>query len=125
MSDDGSRGAGPTSGDGERRSPGSDGAGQAGPGGAGVGGPSPDQGGKRRSMGPFDHPWFLPGLLYVFTLWFAYDGWINSDPDMMEHQTFNRVGAVIWFVGAVYYTLQNLRDQRRARERAASGSQPG
>lgn len=73
----------------------------------------------RRSMGPFDHPWFLPGLLYLFTLWFAYDGWINQDPEMMEHQTFNRVGAVIWAVGAVYYTIQNIRDQRRARERAA------
>ncbi len=41
---------------------------------------------------PFDHPLFLPALLLAGLLWFGYDGWINTDPDMLEHQTFNRYG---------------------------------
>lgn len=75
----------------------------------------------RRSMGPFDHPWFLPVLLYGFTIWFGYDGWFNPD---IKAVTFNRVLAPIWLAGAVYYTVQNLRDQRRARERAAQSGAP-
>ncbi len=69
-----------------------------------------------RSMGPFDHPWFLPFLLYAFALWFGYDGWFNEN---IKAVTFNRVLAPIWLAGALYYTFQNIRDQRRARERAA------
>lgn len=73
----------------------------------------------RRSMGPFDHPWFLPGLLYGFAVWFGYDGWLNSK---IQAVTFNRVMAPLWLAGAIYYTIQNLRDRRRARERADSTS---
>ena len=76
---------------------------------------------ERRRMGPFDHPWFLPGLLYAFTIWFAYDGWLNPK---IQAVTFNRVMAPIWLAAAVYYTLQNIRDQRRARERAAEQNSP-
>lgn len=76
---------------------------------------------QRRSMGPFDHPWFLPGLLYAFAIWFGYDGWFNEN---IESVTFNRVLTPIWLAGAIYYTIQNLRDQRRARERAASQPPP-
>jgi hypothetical protein len=80
---------------------------------------APKRDAGRRSMGPFDHPWFLPGLLYVFTLWFGYDGWLNPK---IQAVTFNRVMTPIWLTGAIYYTIQNLRDQRRAR--AARSSPP-
>ena len=86
---------------------------------AGSTAPKPEEG--RRSMGPFDHPWFLPGLLYVFTLWFGYDGWLNPK---IQAVTFNRVMTPIWLAGAIYYTIQNLRDRRRAREGAAQSSSP-
>ncbi|MCC6643035.1 MAG: hypothetical protein IT386_17880 [Deltaproteobacteria bacterium] len=69
----------------------------------------------KRSMGPFDHPWFLPGLLYAFAVWFGYDGWLNPN---IKSVTFNRVMAPLWLAGAIYYTIQNLRDQRRRREAA-------
>ncbi len=41
---------------------------------------------------PFDHPLFLPVLLFAGMLWFGYDGWIETDPDMLEHRAFNRYG---------------------------------
>ena len=30
---------------------------------------------------PFDHPAFLPVILWGLSIWFGYDGWINQDPD--------------------------------------------
>ena len=40
---------------------------------------------------PIHHPIFLPILLVAFTLWFGYDGFLTTDPEMLEHQTFNRI----------------------------------
>jgi len=64
---------------------------------------------------PFDHPAFLPVLLWALALWFGYDGWINQDPDMLEHSMFNRVGFGVLVTAGTYYTVQALRE-RRARE---------
>ena len=40
---------------------------------------------------PIHHPLFLPVLLVAFTLWFGYDGFLTTDPEMLEHQGFNRI----------------------------------
>ncbi len=40
---------------------------------------------------PLYHPLFLPVLLVAFTLWFGWDGFLTTDPEMQEHQTFNRI----------------------------------
>lgn len=40
---------------------------------------------------PIHHPLFLPVLLVAFTLWFGYDAFLTTDPDMQKHQTFNLV----------------------------------
>ena len=44
---------------------------------------------------PFDHPLFLPVLLFAGCVWFGYDGWFNDDPKILEHLTFNRYGFVV------------------------------
>jgi hypothetical protein len=41
---------------------------------------------------PFDHPAFLPVLLWGLAVWFGYDGWINQDPEMLEHVMFKPLG---------------------------------
>jgi hypothetical protein len=61
---------------------------------------------------PFDHPAFLPVLLWGLAVWFGYDGWINQDPDMLEHVTFNRWGFGILVVLGLYFTIQSLRETR-------------
>ena len=61
---------------------------------------------------PFDHPAFLPVLLWGLAVWFGYDGWINQDPDMLEHVAFNRYGFGILVVLGVYFTVQSLREAR-------------
>ena len=81
----------------------------------------PDDGDEEdddEASSPFDHPAFLPALLWALALWFGYDGWLNSDPDMQEHLDFNRYGFGILFVGAVYYTF---RAAQEFRERAGDG----
>lgn len=56
---------------------------------------SPDTGGQPVRRGPppnpLYHPLFLPILLVVFTLWFGFDAFLTSDPEMAQHQTFNRI----------------------------------
>jgi len=61
---------------------------------------------------PFDHPAFLPVLLWGLAAWFGYDGWINQDPDMLEHRTFNQVGFAVLVVLGLYFTVQSVRETR-------------
>ena len=66
-----------------------------------------DEGGS-----PFDHPAFLPAVLWPMAAWFGYDGWINQDPDMLEHVTFNRVGFAVLVLAGIWFTLQAVRELR-------------
>jgi len=43
------------------------------------------------------------------TAWFAYDGWLN--PELAEHETFNRVGTAVLALPAVLSIWQWLRDR--------------
>jgi hypothetical protein len=52
---------------------------------------------------PLDHPLFLPVLFVGLALWFGYDAYFTVDPDMLEHQDFNRYGfRVLVFLGLLY-----------------------
>jgi hypothetical protein len=66
-----------------------------------------DEGGN-----PFDHPAFLPAVLWPMALWFGYDGWINQDPGMLEHVTFNRGGFAVLVVLGIYFTVKAVREMR-------------
>ena len=69
---------------------------------------------------PFEHPLFLPALLVAGMLWFGYDGWINQDPDMLEHKTFNQVGFVLLTIGAAWFGRKGWQEwQAERREKAA------
>jgi len=71
---------------------------------------------EEEASSPFDHPAFLPVLLWGLAVWFGYDGWINKDPEMLEHVAFNRWGFGILVVLGIYFTVQSLREAR-ARDR--------
>ena len=72
---------------------------------------------------PFDHPAFLPVLLWALALWFGYDGWLNPDfqpgGESHEHVAFNQGGFALLVLGAIYYTVRELRVSR-AREYGGS-----
>jgi hypothetical protein len=92
--------------------------------------PAAPEGGKKPDRPespptPFDHPLFLPILLFAGMLWFGYDGWISEKPSMQEHSTFNRVGFVVLTLATAWYGRSGLRDWKRDQERAKSGQQDG
>lgn len=71
---------------------------------------------------PFDNPFFLPALLWVFALWFGYDGWLNSDEHMLEPSNlwFNRIGFPVVALLAIWFTLRGVRERREEREKGDS-----
>jgi len=73
---------------------------------------------EEEASSPFDHPAFLPVLLWGFAAWFGYDGWFNPK---IESVMFNRYGFGILVVLAIYFSVQSLRETR-ARE--GEGQQP-
>ena len=77
---------------------------------------------------PFDHPAFLPVLLWALVLWFGYDGWLNPEfqpgGESHEHVNFNRYGFAVLITFAIYNTLRALRELRSDREAGASGPGP-
>lgn len=54
---------------------------------------------------------FRGTLALLLLLWFAYDGWYNTDPEMMKHRSFNRVGTVLLGIGLAYCLVQAVRYQ--------------
>ena len=71
---------------------------------------------------PFDHPMFLPVLLAGFTLWFGYDGFINADPEMLEHETFNRYGFFVLLVLTAFAGRRGYRHLQEDQQKAKNES---
>jgi hypothetical protein len=55
---------------------------------------------------PFDHPAFLPVLVFGMACWFGYDGWFN---EKIESVRFNRYGFGFLVGAAIYFTLVELK----------------
>ena len=68
---------------------------------------------------PLYHPLFLPVLLVAFSLWFGYDGFLTSDPDMLKHQTFNRIMFAIMLPLCVWMVPRGIREFRAEQASAA------
>lgn len=69
-------------------------------------------------------PYLFPIGLFCFGLWFFYDGWISTDPEMQEHLLFNRIGSAIllpWSVIDFFKTRKSEREYK-ARQQAESNS---
>ena len=67
---------------------------------------------------PFDNPFFLPVMLWLFTAWFGWDAWIVP---MEEHLAFNRYGFFVVLVLALWFTRKGLQEHREDKEREAAG----
>jgi hypothetical protein len=67
---------------------------------------------------PFDHPLFLPAILAGLWVWFGYDGFINQDPDMLEHLTFNRSGFAVLTLTTAWFGFKGWKELR---ERSTGG----
>ncbi len=65
---------------------------------------------------PFDHPLFLPILLFGLSVWFGYDGWFN--PAMEEHRTFNQGGFVVLSLATAWFGIKGYREWKEDQEAA-------
>src|SRR5262245_54192748 len=73
--------------------------------------------GEEETSSPFDHPAFLPVLLWGLAVWFGFDGWFNPK---IEAVMFNRYGFGVLVVLGIYFTVQSIREVR-ARDREGAG----
>ncbi|GAB6063892.1 hypothetical protein [Deferrisoma palaeochoriense] len=74
--------------------------------------------GEPNSAPPRVSPYVFPVLLAAFGLWCLWDGWITTNPEMLDHQTFNRIASALLLPWAAY---DFFRVRRRAREKEGSG----
>ena len=104
-------------------------ASNAGAGGTSGQNPSP-QGAARRGPppNPLYHPLFLPALLVPFSLWFFYDGFLTTDPEMLKHQRFNQVMFGITALVCLRVVPRSIREykeeqaEKAAKEKAAQAA---
>lgn len=71
---------------------------------------------KSKSAPPEISPYLFPVILAGMGIWFFYDGWLSTAPDMQEHLTFNRVGSVIllpWAIIDFYRTWRAEKEYKR------------
>ncbi len=74
---------------------------------------------------PIHHPLFLPVLLVAFSLWFGYDGFLTTDPDMLEHQNFNRIMFAIMLPLCLWMVPRGVKEFREDQAQAAKKQSDG
>jgi hypothetical protein len=74
---------------------------------------------------PLYHPLFLPVLLVAFMLWFFWDGFLTTDPEMLKHQTFNRVFFGLTLLFCLRVVPRGIREFREGQEGASRGHRDG
>ena len=67
---------------------------------------------KEQKSPPEIGPYVFPTLLAIFGLWFLYDGWFTSNPEMQEHQLFNRIGSLILLPWAIIDFIRTWRIEK-------------
>ena len=74
---------------------------------------------KSKPAPPEISPYLFPVLLAVIGIWFFYDGWLSTEPDMQEHLMFNRVGSVILLPWAVIDFFRTWRSENEYKRQIA------
>lgn len=71
---------------------------------------------KKVSAPPEIGPYVFPIILAALGLWCFYDGWITTDPEMLEHKLFNQVCSVILLSWAVIDFIRTRRAEKKHKE---------
>ena len=69
---------------------------------------------KEQKSPPEIGPYLFPTLLAIFGLWCLYDGWFTSNPEMQDHQLFNRIGSLILLPWAIIDFIRTWRIKNAA-----------
>lgn len=71
---------------------------------------------KANTSPPAMNPYVFTFLLVAFGLWCFYDGFLTSDPEMLEHATFNRVASIALLTWGIYDFFKIRRKQKKKTE---------
>ena len=72
---------------------------------------------KKKPKPPEIGPYFLPAVLALMGGWCFYDGWLTTDPEMLEHATFNRIGSIILLSWALIDFIRTRASLKAEKER--------
>jgi hypothetical protein len=82
---------------------------------------------KRRPLTPAElsRRYFWESLIpVVLLLWFGYDGWFTTDPDMQKHALFNRTMCILWVYWIGHCMYFGFKYRRVAKQQAANPAPP-
>lgn len=51
-------------------------------------------------------------MLALMGAWCFYDGWLSSDPEMLEYATFNRIGSVALLTLAIVDVIRTRASEK-------------
>lgn len=68
---------------------------------------------QKRPVPPRLNPYIFTILLLGFGFWCFWDGWLTTDPDMLEHATFNRVLSVILIPWGIWDFIKLQRKKKK------------
>ena len=73
---------------------------------------------KISSTPPRMSPYVFTILLIGFGLWCFWDGWLTKDPEMLEHETFNKVLSAILLPWGVFdfFKIRNRQKNNKQSE---------
>jgi hypothetical protein len=71
---------------------------------------------KKKTAPPKMNPYIFTILLFGFGLWCFYDGWLTTDPEMLEHATFNRVLSLILLPWGIYDFFKIRKEQKKKKK---------
>lgn len=66
---------------------------------------------ENKTAPPKMNPYIFTALLFGFGVWCFYDGFLTTDPEMLEHATFNKVLSVILLPWSVYDFFKVRKNQ--------------
>ena len=65
---------------------------------------------------PQMNPFVFTTLLIGFGLWCFWDGWLTSNPEMIEHATFNKVLSAILLPWGIYDFFKIRKNQKNKKQ---------
>lgn len=65
-----------------------------------------------QNLPPQISPYAFPVVLAGLGLWCFYDGWISSDPNMLNHLWFNRIASGILLLWAAVDFIRTRRQEK-------------
>jgi len=68
---------------------------------------------KKQASPPDISPYLFPVILAIMGAWCFYDGWLTTDPEMLEHATFNRVVSGLLLPWAIYDFIKTRKADLR------------